>query len=378
MNERIISVKEKQGKRRIWKKFLLGINLIVAFFLLASVTASRVSPEKLWILQLLANLFPAFLFINIAFIIYWGIRKNRFAFISSIIILIGYDKCKQLYQPGLLKVEVMQPQQAFKVLSYNVRLFDLYNWTGNQKTRSGILDFFKQEQPDLLCLQEYFHSDVGNFQNNDTICTIIHAGYSTIKYGLTLRKTNHWGLATFSKFPIINEGTVFYEEGKSNFCIYSDIKIGKKIIRVYNVHFQSNHFKQNDYEFLENPDSLEANKNKWKSMLNIVRRLKTAAVKRSKQADELNLHMAACPYPIILCGDFNDPPFSYTYQSLTNSLEDAFIEKGEGFGSTYINLPIKFRIDYILHSKQIQTHSFQVKKGKLSDHYPIQSWMSLR
>ncbi len=375
MDER--TTKNEKKDRNIWLKLVFSINLFMALLLLCCQTAMRISPEKLWILQPLSNTFPVLLLINLLFVMFWTSRKSRLAFLSAAVILIGHDKCSQLYRPGLFKVEVMQPKNAFKVLSYNVRLFDLYNWTGNLETRASIFKFFKQEQPDILCIQEYFHDDKGNFQNNDTIKKLINANFGTIKYSITLRKTSHWGLATFSKFPILNEGTVFYEAGKSNFCIYSDLDINNKTVRVYNAHFQSNHFKQEEYEFLEYPDSLESNNNKLKNTKNILRRIKKAAIKRSQQVDELKLHMAACPYPIILCGDFNDTPFSYTYQTLKNDLDDSFIEKGEGFGSTYIKLPINFRIDYILHSPNIQTHSFRVKNGKLSDHYPIQSWLSI-
>ncbi len=368
---------EGKIKKSRWTRFLFGINLLFAFMLLGSQAATVISPAKFWLFQPFANFFPLLLIVNLFFVMIWSSKKSRLAFLSAAVILIGNDKCSQLYRPGLFKVEVMQPKDAFKVMSYNVRLFDLYNWSGNLETRAGILNFFKQEQPDILCLQEYFHDDESSFQNNDTIKEIINAGYSTIKYGITLRKTSHWGLATFSRFPIKNEGTVFYEKGKTNFCIYSDLLIKEKMVRVYNVHFQSNHFKQDDYEFLEIPDSLESNKNKLRSTFNILKRLKTAAIKRSQQADELRLHIAACPYPVILCGDFNDPSFSYTYQTVKGDLLDAFVEKGEGFGSTYFNLPVNFRIDYILHSASIQTHSFRVKTGKLSDHYPILSWLSL-
>ena len=368
--------REKSGRKRLWGGLLFSINLVFALLLLASQAVTSISPAKFWPLEVLANSYPFLLVFNLLFLIIWALKKHRFFFLSASIILMGYDKLSQLYQPAMLVMDVRPPKGAIKVMSYNVRLFDLYNWTGNLKTRSKIFDLLSSENPDILCLQEYFHSDVGDFQNNEPIKKLLSVNYSSIKYGLTLRKTNHWGIATFSRFPIINEGTVFFEPEKTNFCLYSDIVFKEDTVRVYNVHLQSNHFKEHDYKFLENPDQGN-NDEIVKGTKSILQRIRSAVVRRSEQVDELKAHIAACPYPVLVCGDFNDPPFSYAYQTLKKDLKDAYTEKGEGFGNTYFGFPIKFRIDFILHSTAIKTHTFQTKRIKLSDHYPIESWISL-
>jgi len=371
-------LKKPQGEIKINQlgRILFYFNVIAALLLLTAQASSSISPAHFWPLGIIANLYPLFLFINMLFILYWGFRRHRLIFVSASIILIGYDKCTLLYQPALAKFDVTPPKNSFKVVSYNVRLFDLYNWTGNLKTRSKIFDYLKSEHPDIVCFQEYFHDDVGNFQNNQPIKDLLKLPYSSIKYAITLRKTNHWGIATFSKYPIINEGTLFFTEGKSNFCLYSDMIINKDTIRVYNTHLQSNHFKKNDYDFIENTDSIVQDK-ELKNTKNILRRIRKAVIKRGEQVDILKAHMDQCPYPILLCGDFNDTPYSYPYQTLKRYMKDSFSEKGEGFGSTYFSLLVKFRIDFILHSEDFRTHSFHTKQVKYSDHYPIQGWFSL-
>ncbi len=365
------------GKRTFPGRFFLSLNLIAAGCLLFSQAAPLISPAEFWLLELVALAYPVLLAINLMFVIYWALRRHQFIFISSAIILMGYDKLTQLYQPSAFSVDVKPPKGALKVMSYNVRLFDLYNWSGNFETRKQIMSMLKDERPDLLCLQEYFQNDEGEFENNHYISEALKLPYKTIKYGLTMRKSQHWGLATFSRYPVVNEGVLFFEEGKTNFGMYSDIDVHGDTIRVYNLHLQSNHFKQRDYKFIANPDS--GNKEvMMDGVRHLLKRIRSAVRKRSEQAEEIALHISQSPYPVLLCGDFNDPPFTYTYNTIRKNLKDAFTEKGKGFGATYFGFPLKFRIDYILHSQDaIMIHSYQTKHYQFSDHYPITAWFSL-
>jgi endonuclease/exonuclease/phosphatase family metal-dependent hydrolase len=366
-----------QEKRRKNLPFFFWLNLLAVLLLLGSQLSASIHPGQLWLLEVLAASYPVLLFISILFLIWWGVRKHRFVFLSAAAILIGYEHFNRLYQPGIFASKEVREPETIRFMSYNVRLFDLYNWTGNLKTRDSIFKVLIAEAPDVLCLQEYFHSDKGNFQNNDTLKKMLALPFSSIRYGITLRETDHWGLATFSRFPIIDVGTVFYTEGKTNFCLFSDLKIGTDTLRVYNLHFQSNHFKPGDYEFIENVNE-EDQEGLLKGSKNILRRIRKAVKIRAEQADELAVHIKASPYPAVVCGDFNDPPFSYAYQTVRGNMKDAWCEEGSGFGSTYIGLPIRLRIDYIFHSPKLETVWFKTIKNRLSDHYPIQAGIRLR
>lgn len=376
MNENTTNIKKNPG---VIKAGLVAINLIAALLLLLSQVSPGISPARFWMLELFSIAYPFLLLINIGFLIYWLLRFHRFVLISAVVIIMGYDKITQLYRPHLFSIDVVPPSNAIKIMSYNVRLFDLYNWTGNMKTRVKILSLISKEQPTILCLQEYYHTDnpKNHFSNNDTISRILKNAYRHVEYGITLRETDHWGLATFSKYPIVGGGKVFYVQNKSNFGMYSDMIINGDTIRVYNVHFQSNHFKEEDYEFLENPDS-GSNEHIINGAHNIIARLKRASIRRSLQVDELCADLQLCKYPYIVCGDFNDPPFSYTYESVGKNLKDAFIEKGKGFGLTYSGSFAPYRIDYILHQENFQTYRFDILKNNLSDHFPVVAWFEYK
>src|SRR5207248_5684833 len=111
-----------------------------------------------------------------------------------------------------------------KIMSFNVRLFDLYNWFHNTETKQKIFNFLHHESPDIVCFQEYYHSDnkLSHYTNNDVLPSVIPASYSHIEYNLTIHN-DHWGIATYSKYPIINRQAVHFKKKGGNIFIYSDI-----------------------------------------------------------------------------------------------------------------------------------------------------------
>jgi len=262
--------------------------------------------------------------------------------------------------------------KTFKVTSYNSMLFDLYNWKKNRTNRQMILNAINEISPDILCVQEFYTSeDLNDFNNLDTVSRILNCKYIHHEYTTTLRGNVHWGMATFSKYPIINQGKIVFQTRSNNLCIFSDIVIGKDTVRVYNVHLQSISFSKEDNAFWEDVITEKEATDEMAKGKNILRRLKRAFLKRSQQADMIALHMQTCPYPMILCGDFNDTAASYVYERLSKHLHDAFVQKGNGFGRTYAGNWPQFRIDYILHDKDLTCVDYVRDSETFTDHYPI-------
>ena len=266
--------------------------------------------------------------------------------------------------------------KVLKVTSYNSMLFDLYNWNKNQENRSKILVGLTEINPDILCIQEFYTSEEkDDFNNIDTVKQILKTAYYHSEYTTTMRKIDHWGIATFSKYPIVNQGKIIFNTTSNNICIYSDIVVNKDTIRVYNVHLQSVSFSRRDNKFLE--DVISEKKDAEDEMENsksILRRLKRAFLKRTKQVEMIVLHMKTCRYKIIMCGDFNETAASYSYQKLSRNLQDAYIERGLGFGRTYAGKWPKFRIDYILHDKFLHCSDYKRSEETYTDHYPITAY----
>lgn len=354
-----------------FSRVVLFFNWFFIIGLLLGTISPLVNPAKVWPMAFLGLAQPAFLLVNVCFLLYWLIRKKRQVWYTLIALFISMIHFSKQYQVSFGSQDPA-PDSAFTLMSWNVKLFDLYNWTGNTETRSRMFDLIKAESPDVFCVQEFYSEDTGRFANRDSLHAHLNYGYSSQAYTITLRRTDHWGVATFSRFPIVNEGKIVFNNRSNNICLYSDIQINSDTIRVYNMHLQSINFGYADIRFVETMLSKEEAEDEIENSKNILRRMKRAYTRRAEQANAIAQHMAACPYPMIICGDFNDTPISYTYRILCEDMNDAFRESGSGFGKTYANpLPVP-RIDYIFHSKTLQSWEFStIETENMSDHYPI-------
>jgi endonuclease/exonuclease/phosphatase family metal-dependent hydrolase len=174
-------------------------------------------------------------------------------------------------------------------------------------------------------------------------------------------------MAIYSKYPQIKKKTVSIKgERMNNTCIYSDMIINEDTIRVYNIHLASNWFKNSDYLFIQNPQ-----KEKIKEGLKgIASRLKNSFIKRAEEVAVIKEHIKTSPYPIILCGDFNDTPLSFAYNSIKGDLVDAFTVCGKGIGDSFVKIPA-LRIDYIFHDEELKSSNYKKHKKILSDHYAV-------
>lgn len=332
------------------------LNMLTLFALTLSYLAPHISPSTfLWPIAFLGLLYPILLLTNLLFMLYWIVTFKRHFWSNIFIILLGWGHLN-----ALINIESNEKATAadFTVMSYNVRLFNVYEWIDNKNVKSEIVDFINTEKPDILCLQEFYApNELPNIQ-----LPYQHIGLQSQK--------KQWRMATYSSFPIINKGTVSIKgERKNNVCIYSDIDTGTDTVRVYNIHLASNWFRPSDYSFMQNP-TLETEELK-KNVLSIGERLKNSFAKRAEQVGAIKTHIGKSPYPVMLCGDFNDTPNSYAYQQLASGLKDAFVENGVGLGKSYNGKFPSLRIDYILCSPELKLHTFETKEIELSDHYPI-------
>jgi endonuclease/exonuclease/phosphatase family metal-dependent hydrolase len=137
------------------------------------------------------------------------------------------------------------------------------------------------------------------------------------------------------------------------------------------MHIASIRFSYDDYDFIENADYRQNENELKKGFSTIYHRLSNAFVKRSVQSKIVLSHIEKSPYPVIVCGDFNDSPISYCYQSFSDQLIDSFKEAGNGIGSSYAGTMPSYRIDYVFHSEEFKAIRYNTLKEKLSDHYPV-------
>lgn len=344
--------------RKFLHKILVFVSLIFVFALLTSYLSIYISPRKLVFPAFLGLSYPYLLGINIVFALYWIYRKRWSALIPIFAIAVGWTHFSTYFATGFKSNEVITTH--FNLMSYNVRYFNLYNWNKDPNTSDNMLNEVATNDVDIVCFQEF---SAGKGLDTDKI-------KSTLK-NMPYHYINHKGnLAVFSKYKITNKEEIDFRASSSASAFCADIQIGRDILRIYNCHLESNKFSNEDYEYINNIKKNAEEKN-IEGAKNISKRLAEAFKARAYQAEILNKHITHSPYRTIICGDFNDSPISYAYHTIKGELNDSFIEKGAGPGTTYIGDFPSFRIDYILHSDNLECVSFERIKKKYSDHYPI-------
>jgi len=363
----------KKSQHSIFTKIAFFINIIFAVCLLLSYLAPYISPDKYWMIAFFGLAYPLLLLINLIFVIFWLILVKKHLLLSLIVILIGYSYLNNTFQlsPDHLK----KKEQSVKLLSYNVRLFNVYKYNrddkGRYKDRDTIFDFIREEAPDIMCFQEFYQEKSGRFKTIDTIVKFQQAKFYHTGYTSEKESREYFGVATFSKYPIVRRGKVKFDEKSDNLCIFSDIVKDKDTIRVYNVHLESIRLSKEDEMFYEDIGNQNEQDKIKSGTRKILSKLKHSFIKRALQARNIAEHIKQSPYPVIVCGDFNDTPTSYAYHIVSENLKDAFVESGKGIGNSYNGKFPSFRIDYILHSADFSAYDFEVKKTDCSDHYPI-------
>lgn len=363
---------------RWFSRLMQVLNCLTIVVLLLSYIAPYVSPAVFWPLAFFGLIHPALAIINLLFIVYWSLRRHRFVLYSTMALFIGWS-LNGLEMQLRPQESNPSPVNSARLMTWNTKLFDLYNWSENRQTRGRMFKLIHDQQPDILCLQEFYTQDTGYFRNLDSLKRLLLLPYAHVEYTYTKKTINHWGVATFSRYPILNQGRIIFNNKSNNICIYTDMLIQQDTIRVYNMHLQSIHFGYSDYDFIDKVAGDGDAENEVENSKNILRRFKRAYTTRAGQADAIAEHIANCPHPVIICGDFNDTPISYVYHKIANGLNDAFVESGHGFGKTYVNITPFPRIDYILHSTNLRTFDFQtLSTEKMSDHYPIVCRLSLK
>jgi endonuclease/exonuclease/phosphatase family metal-dependent hydrolase len=363
---------------------LTFLNILAVIPLLLVYVGVFIAPDKFWPIAYAGLAYPYILFINILFILYWILRARKKFLISLIAVLLGWNFLPALFSFST-KSDLPAEGKNISVLSYNVRVFGIYNyikpqWDHDFTDRNLIFKYLQDNNFDILCFQEFVHDRSRKFKTLDTIPRLIKAVNHHTVFNQNSKNINYFGLATFSRYPIVGNGTIKFPSRLGNLCIFTDIKIDTDTIRVYNVHFESIGLSPEDYGFVEEiaTTGTLAELNKVKaSSINILRRIRNAYIYRAEQVRMVTDHINECPYPIILAGDFNDVPASWSYHMLTRNLNDAFVS-GKGFGSTYrTKIPV-LRIDYIMHSNDFKSYKFNTGKQTYSDHYPISTWLNLK
>ncbi len=339
-------------------KYLISLSWILFIVSLICYAAVLIPPEKFWPAGILVYGILPSLVINLFLFIVFLFLKSKAALIPLATFLAGF-----LFVKITFHIELNSPRSGGKnsieILSFNVKNFDKVR--GNVEFSLEMIRWLVYDSADVKCMQE-FYSRLGD-PYLDVVEKMSGAGYN---FHLSDKEPGNQrileGLAIFTRYPIINKGALLFQENSGNNCIYADLKIDSDTVRIYNVHLYSMRIPLYAYK---DPSNYES------KMKNLIRKLKDGAINRSNEIDQLIRHTAECPYPFLICGDFNDIPYSHNYITLRNHFTNAFEEAGHGFGFSFNHKLFFLRIDHQFIGEGIRPLFYQVDRSmKESDHFP--------
>lgn len=355
---------------KILKKIVLSVHILAALPLLACYVAPHVNPASFMWLVPFTFVFHYVIAINIFFIFVWVLLDRRVLLFAIPLVLVGLPLINAMIPLRAMATSRPSGDNHFRLMTYNVHVFGLYNWRQKDVTKFEMFRYIEAEKPDIACFQEYFYDSGGFFPTTDSLLQILNIKNYHQVFTASSAKTQHFGIATFSRFPIVCRGELLFEN-THNLCIYTDLVVDNDTIRVYNCHLQSMYFDEDNYLEMQQFSETNLPDQDLKPYRNILKKVLKASQRRSDQAIMLHRHVDTCPYHVIVCGDFNDNPFSYTYQKVSKGLRDSFSAAGKGFGYTWSQKGIKQRIDFVLYSDKFECSRHQAFKVPYSDHYPI-------
>lgn len=319
----------------------------------------------MWLLGFLSLAIPLVIITHLLFLIL-NISKLSVGFFYHLVaIIVGFAFIKATYS-----ISSNGQEGQLKVLSYNVRIFNNYAHLRNREFISSkkMIGWALENNAQIKCFQEYYNHNSSNIFNVEQ--KLSNAGWDNTHFKIVYKdKANaEFGIAIFSKLPIVNTGEIYSATGEFLNTIFADIIILQDTVRIYNTHLQSMHI---NVDNVVNTDRLA------KSYKETGHKLRKGFMSRARQIDGLIESIKDCNYKIVLCGDFNELPYSYPYFSIRKLLNNAFEKAGNGFGFTYNGKLFFLRIDNQFFSKNMNIGSFTTHRNiDYSDHFPLSATYS--
>jgi endonuclease/exonuclease/phosphatase family metal-dependent hydrolase len=337
------------------KNLLRWTNLVLVLATLPAFLSSVIDPNKIWHFSVLGLAYPFMLTGHVAFVIFWAVGRDRYVVFSLTCIFIGF-----VHFPGFFGWHFSNDSKTGKneitVMTYNTAGLQGFgsDEVVTESQRLARLNSLAKEAgyPGVFCAQE---------SKSDYTVDLLKAGLGFDHY------YQSGGTVIFSKYPFVQQGAVSY--GGASFGVWAGLKTPQGIVRVYSVHLQSNQMTHTANKIATEGDLRE--KQTWRDIRFVLARYKNSVQVRARQAQVLARHVAGSPHPVIVCGDFNDPPTSFVYHVLTENLQDSFREKGGGIGATFAGRLPALRIDYVLPAQNFKVKSYRIHRVELSDHFPV-------
>ncbi len=326
-------------------RFILILNILISAASLAGYLGSYISPQTTPLLQVMGLFMPWLLLLNILFFFFWLTMRKRTAWISLVTLLLGLPQTTRF-----IGLHFTQESQEEGVL---VGTFNCESYNESNNLRNFLQNLTQKDDIDILCLQEISPDQV-----------------KVLADGISLpHKYFHKGKIIVSKYPISSQGHIQFDQSV-NGCIWADLALDNNYsIRIYNVHLRSNGISHAARGLI---NEINADRSAALTRLgDMISNYSQASKIRVDQVRKITDHLRQCTKPVILVGDLNDTPFSFSYQQISNILQDQFKQKGLGLGMTYAGDLPGLKIDYIFADEHFRSLNHQILHTKISDHFPV-------
>ncbi|MDD4820885.1 MAG: endonuclease/exonuclease/phosphatase family protein [Flavobacteriales bacterium] len=337
----------------IIKLVLKILNALAALALALAFGSVYITPTSVPYVSTIGLLVPALIAINVFFVLVWILWKDLFFLYSLIAILVGWGQLPNIISFGANKDE--ENYDKVTLMSYNVCGFYGFEDIKNEDVIINVTKTISVYDPDIICFQEY---------------RTVPIGVSSWKHRFSDKST-----AIYSKKPFINTGSLSFENTGNN-AVFADIEVAiGDTIRVYSVHLQSLRISAKEVNYLTQTDELT------EGVKGLLTRVNAGFETQAAQVKKIRESIDSSPYPVVVAGDFNNTPFSYSYKKVRGKdLCDAFVQAGSGLGATFRAIDVyPLRIDYVMANKDaFGVKSFMViTDEKSSDHYPVVSVLGI-
>jgi len=274
-----------------------------------------------------------------------------------------------------------------RLLSANVRIFNVYAALREPDFASSkaFIAWLAASPADVLCLQEFYNEPGGSRENGAVFRSAERLGagsgrHAFVSTSLTNRIGAEFGLAIFSRFPIVRRGVIPFGKLSQNHAMWADLarpaapgRPRPDTIRVFNLHLQSMSLAESDIVAASTTEAGLRDK-----APNLLRRFRNGAVARAWQTDTVLARVRRSPYPVLLAGDFNDLPYSYPYNQFAATLQNAWASVGLGIGATYHGRLPGLRIDQQFAGPRWRVLGCRVHREiPWSDHFPVEGLYQL-
>ena len=360
--------------RGFTKTSLIITNILIAVFLIIGCYGKYCDPRKYWVTGIFTLGSFYFLLFILLFILFWLFVKPPLSLLGILTLVICWTPLRHLVQIRFTPdfITVKHPSNL-RIMSWNVEHFDILEHKTHPERKAEMIKIINGYNPDIACFQEMVAGEKKGIINNLQLL-MKQLGFQYYHYTynpkLDFDANHHYRLIIFSRLPIISMHNISYAPSDYNSIFqYADIVRNTDTFRIFNIHMQSLKFSDKNLNYIEKPTLKD--QQDLENSRNIISKLHIGFLKRSEQSERIKENMNASPYPVIVCGDFNDVPNSYAYYTIGENMKNAFAEKGTGIGRTFYSISPTLRIDHIFCSESFSVEQFVRIRKKLSDHFPI-------